>query len=82
MERVLFAVCEKCGQKPCECNAGSKSDLSDGLATAIAELSVDMHQVSSRPCPTCRKMSKAIGRPFGCYAYRAKRGISTERFGG
>ena len=35
-------------------------------------VSADMHTVSTRPCPTCRTLSKAIGKPFGCYAYQAK----------
>jgi hypothetical protein len=35
----------------------------------------DMHMTSSRPCPTCQTISKAIDKPFGCYARKgASRG--------
>ena len=51
------------------------------LASAIANLSKDMHCVSQRPCLTCRKMSKAIKKPFGCYEYHKRQGIQTEKFG-
>lgn len=33
----------------------------------------DPHQWSTRPCPTCRSISKLVGRPFGCYKYAAER---------
>lgn len=33
----------------------------------LDELSMDMHNVSNRPCDTCKKISWAIGKPFGCY---------------
>lgn len=53
----------------------------DGLLTAALEqLSIDMHQISSRPCPTCRAMSKALKKPFGCYAWQKKLGVLKETF--
>lgn len=33
---------------------------------ALRCLSEDMHMSSSRPCATCRVVSAAIGKPFGC----------------
>lgn len=42
------------------------------LMKGIAQLSVDMHMASTRPCQTCRKISDALGKPFGCEAMRMK----------
>ena len=30
----------------------------------------DPHQFSTRPCATCRSISAALGRPFGCVSKR------------
>jgi hypothetical protein len=38
------------------------------INSAITTLSVDGHVYGPRPCPTCDKMTKAIGKPFGCDA--------------
>ena len=46
----------------------AQSSLS--MLDAIADLNLDMHQVSKRPCGTCAKMTEAVGRPFGCTFYR------------
>jgi hypothetical protein len=43
------------------------------LYEAVKLVSKDMHQVSNRPCPTCQAVTNALGEPFGCYAYQAKR---------
>ncbi len=40
------------------------------MLDAVANLNLDMHQVSNRPCGTCAKMTEAVGRPFGCNFYR------------
>ncbi|MGD2065597.1 MAG: hypothetical protein PVI43_00320 [Candidatus Bathyarchaeota archaeon] len=56
-----------------ESNSSSMAG-SASLIEAIKVLSVDMHTVSTRPCSTCKAMSEALGEPFGCYAYQAKRG--------
>lgn len=39
------------------------------LLEALDQLSEDMHMVSRRPCETCKKMSDAPEKPFGCYEY-------------
>ena len=39
---------------------------------AMDMISKDMHTVSSRPCETCRFISRALDKPFGCYAYQKK----------
>ncbi len=46
----------------------AQSSLS--MLDAIADLNLDMHQVSNRPCGTCAKMTGLVGRPFGCDFYR------------
>lgn len=33
----------------------------------------DPHQWSTRPCPTCRTVSKMMGKNFGCYRYAEAR---------
>ena len=38
------------------------------LVEAVRLLSKDMHNASSRPCPTCMVVSKVLGEPFGCEA--------------
>ncbi len=39
----------------------------------LRELSADMHQASTRPCPTCDPLSRKLGWAFGCTAYRQRR---------
>ena len=34
---------------------------------------VDPHQWSNRPCQTCRAITAAMGKPFGCYRYQRER---------
>ena len=36
------------------------------LDEALAALEVDNHNWSERPCSTCRAITTALGRPFGC----------------
>jgi hypothetical protein len=38
------------------------------LERALGELEKDPHQFSTRPCATCRGVSVALFRPFGCSA--------------
>lgn len=53
--------------------AVSRAEVAEGDAAELREacemVSADMHAVSSRPCETCRRVSKAIDKPFGCYAW-------------
>jgi hypothetical protein len=49
------------------------------LLTALTQLSLDMHTVSNRPCDTCKKITEAVGFPFGCYEYQAKVKKPAER---
>ncbi len=45
--------------------------LEDILPAAVLDLiQGDPHQWSNRPCPTCRPITKMIGRPFGCYRFQ------------
>ncbi len=44
----------------------------DLLFAAIEQHSIDMHQASLRPCDTCRKMTAALGKPYGCYAFQKR----------
>lgn len=44
------------------------------VTAAVMEASVDMHRPSDRPCPTCEAVSKALRRPWGCYAYHVRIG--------
>ena len=40
---------------------------------ALRLIEIDGHMYGgTRPCPTCQKVSKVLGRPFGCEASRAK----------
>lgn len=39
------------------------------LTESIDALSKDWHAVSMRGCPTCKRISDAIGKPFGCYQH-------------
>jgi UDP-N-acetylglucosamine transferase subunit ALG13 len=43
------------------------------LREALKLVSADMHCASSRPCSTCQTVSAALGEPFGCLAFQAKR---------
>ena len=36
------------------------------LQEALRELEIDNHDWQKRPCPTCRNISKVLGRDFGC----------------
>lgn len=47
-------------------------NISNKLYEAIKQASRDMHLPSMRPCDTCRKMTKSIGEPYGCYAYQKR----------
>lgn len=40
---------------------------------ALKAASADMHHPSDRLCETCQRATKALGEPFGCYAWQAKR---------
>lgn len=48
-------------------------DAHKQLLLAVATLSIDGHVYGSRPCPTCAKMTQAIGEPFGCDYFRKER---------
>jgi len=41
------------------------------LSAAVRQLSGDMHNRSARPCHTCAAVTRALGEPFGCDAFRA-----------
>lgn len=51
------------------------------LRDALQQVSGDMHNTSRRPCATCRAATKALGAPFGCYAFqerlKAEAGVAT-----
>lgn len=49
------------------------------LKTAVDELSEDLHEYSTRPCSTCAKVSRALGRPFGCLERRRAFVVLAER---
>lgn len=38
----------------------------DELLEALKTLEIDNHTYQTRPCPTCREITKTLGRPFGC----------------
>lgn len=38
------------------------------LERALGELEQNPHQFSKRPCSTCRNVSYALRRPYGCSA--------------
>ena len=40
------------------------------LREALKLVSRDMHNTSGRPCSTCSTVTKVLGEPFGCDAYR------------
>jgi len=42
------------------------------LNQALDLMSQDMHTVSSRPCETCKFISKVWGQPFGCYKFQKR----------
>ena len=42
------------------------------LNQTLEMMSNDMHTVSSRPCPTCKFISKVLGQPFGCYKFQKR----------
>ena len=39
------------------------------LREAIDAWEMDPHNYSKRPCGTCRQMTEALGKPFGCVRY-------------
>jgi hypothetical protein len=39
------------------------------IKAALNLIQADPHQWSTRPCATCRAITKLIDEPFGCYAY-------------
>jgi hypothetical protein len=52
------------------------------LRAALRLVSNDMHNTSTRPCNTCRQVGRALGQPFGCYAYQielSRRAMSTRQ---
>ena len=40
------------------------------LREAIIALDYDPHNYSKRGCPTCERLTDALGEPFGCIRYR------------
>ena len=52
----------------------------EALRDWLRTLSVDMHQASTRPCPTCDPITKLLGEPFGCRSYEAQ--VRARRNGG
>ena len=51
-----------------------ETKLPQSLALAALELFVtDQHRWSTRPCSTCRSLSKMLGTPFGCEEFREKK---------
>lgn len=40
------------------------------LDVALDALNRDAHHWSKRPCPTCSKITAALGKPFGCDWFR------------
>jgi hypothetical protein len=48
---------------------------------AVLALNYDGHDWSTRPCETCREITKSIGEPFRCNA-KAKAAYAKERAGG
>ena len=55
LEELADAIVKKLGPSPL-------------LDEALRALEADPHNWSSRPCPTCRAVSRALNRPFGCEA--------------
>ncbi len=53
-------------------HADAQAARIEELEKALSAISNDMHQVSTRPCGTCEKCSKATGSPFGCYLVQAR----------
>ena len=53
-------------------HAAAQAARIEELEKALSAISNDMHQVSTRPCGTCEKCSKAMGSPFGCYMVQAR----------
>jgi hypothetical protein len=43
------------------------------LRGSLDAISLDMHQTSTRPCPTCKSISDTLGEPFGCRRYRREK---------
>lgn len=44
----------------------------EALRDSLRTLSMDMHNTSERPCPTCDPITKLLGEPFGCRGYEAQ----------
>jgi len=53
--------------------------MPEPLYDLLRKLSTDMHQVSSRPCTTCRGLTEKLGWPFGCYQWQAQQAINRRR---
>lgn len=44
----------------------------EALRDTLRLVSQDMHGTSTRPCDTCKQVTKAFGEPFGCVAFHKK----------
>lgn len=78
MATIEMCRCSSCGYEWRRGLSGKHScsinlqDKLNRLTDALKVLSFDMHQKSTRPCPTCAPISSLLGAPFGCDAYREK----------
>jgi hypothetical protein len=70
-EQWVRAECDECLICERESGLAAASKREEELRAALAELEKDSHQYQTRPCPTCRKVSAALGRAFGCDAKSA-----------
>jgi hypothetical protein len=75
-----------CTKYECKCSVDSlRADLAAARAAldesnrihfalndALREMCGDAHYFSGRPCQTCRKLSKAWGKNYGCYSRKGQ----------
>jgi len=68
-------ICQRCAKDRDGIHTCTPSDLvrkleqqRDELLAALESLEKDNHTYQTRPCPTCRKITSTLGRPFGCNA--------------
>lgn len=54
-----------------------KETNTNTLLENIENLSLYMHQTSTRPCPACLAMSRSLGYYFGCYDLIKRTGKGT-----